>query len=165
MGGEAQLRDDFRQLGEGAMQGHRSGGGKRDFNPEFRVVCGRGGGLTERFCQRGSGRSYFNEPLGRSTVVALAVSVILKTRERDPASLAERRLRLIAPLVIREDRVPLVERFSLVHTEPSRNTGPALEGPGETLTIIRKIAVTARREAVCKVKLSFHTASPLCSDC
>jgi len=78
--------------------------------------------------------SNFNEPLCRDTVVALAVSVILKTRERNPASSAERRLRLIAPLAIREDRAPLVERFPLVHPEPSRNTGPALEGPGETLT-------------------------------
>jgi len=136
MGEEAQLRDDFSQLGEGAMQGHRPGGGKWDFNPELRVVCGRGGGLTERFRQRGSGRSYFNEPLGRSPVVALAVSVILKTRERNPASSAELRLRIIAPFVIREDRAPLVERFPLVHTEPSRNTGAALEGPGETLTLL-----------------------------
>jgi hypothetical protein len=33
-------------------------------------------------------------------------------------------LSLIAPFVIREDRAPLVERFPLVHTEPSRNTAP-----------------------------------------
>jgi len=124
MGGEGQLRDDFRQLREGAMQGHRPGGGKRDFNAEFRIAFARACGyrITERCCQRGSGRSYFNEPLCPGTVVAL--SVIVKARERNPASSAELRLSLIAPFVIREDRAPLVERFPLVHTEPSRNTAP-----------------------------------------
>jgi len=124
------LRNDIGQLGEGAMQRHRPGGGKRDIDPEFRAACRGRSGTAGRGCQHGSDWSNLNEPLCRDTVVALAVSVILKTRERNPASSAELRLCLIATLVIREDRAPLVERFPLVHPEPSRNTGPALEGPG-----------------------------------
>ena len=123
------------------MKGHRPGRGERDFNAELRAD--RGGSRsgrsravddrrnTARCGQRGRGSLYFNETLRRSATAALALSVVVKARRCNSASSAERRLSLIASVVIREDGAPLVERFPLVHIEPSRITGAALEGPRE----------------------------------
>jgi hypothetical protein len=74
------LRDDIGQLGEGAMQSHRPGGGERDIDPEFRRVRASAESYrtTGRWWRHDGGGPYFDEPLRRSPVVAPAVSVILK---------------------------------------------------------------------------------------
>lgn len=113
------------------MQGHGAGGAKWDIHAQgWSVRCSGGGGRSGRSiggCRHCGRRGpQLNEPPDQSTARAPAFAVVVEGGEGKAVAATEVRLAEVAALVIREDRAPLVGRFSLVHPELSRrNITPA----------------------------------------